>query len=331
MKTSKFLFRNSLIALLFIVGLGTTSCENDFEINADWKETIIIYGLLDPLDSIQQIKINKAFLNSAGSAYEVAQNPDSLYLDSTFATLTEVASGRVIQLVKTRVNKDSGLFGNDPVYVWTTREKILPSSEYRVDVVNPLTGTRASAKTWTLGKAAIQGPVFEQSSVFGLGTPYITTVFTPGDNSFAFDVKFHVMVEQISTLDTNQKSRKMYTWNMLNNFKVIPKVRAIHQMPKPAFMQFLASSIPASAETKHRIKWVGCSFYGGNQTLVDYISVNEPSIGIVQKQADYTNVENGFGVFASRVQQKIWYIPLDKNSLPVLQKDSTTKKLNFIQ
>jgi hypothetical protein len=64
--------------------------------------------------------------------------------------------------------------------------------------------------------------------------------------------------------------------------------------------------------------------------LVDYISVNEPSIGIVQKQADYTNVNNGFGLFASRVQQQILNVPLDKNSLPVLQKDSNTRKLNFV-
>ena len=105
MKTSKNLFRNTCIALLFLVGLTTTSCENDFEINADWKETIIIYGLLDPLDSVQEIKINKAFLNSVGSAYEVAQNPDSLYLDSTFATITEVGSGRLIVLKKTLVSK----------------------------------------------------------------------------------------------------------------------------------------------------------------------------------------------------------------------------------
>ena len=330
MKTSTSLIRNTFIALLFLVGLGISSCENDFEINADWKETIVIYGLLDPLDSVQVIKINKAFLNTSGSAYEVAQNPDSLYLDSTYATLTEVSSGRIIVLQKSIVEKDSGLFGTKPVYAWTTTEKILPNTEYRIDASNPLTGTKASAKTWTLGKAAIQGPVFEQSIVFGIGTPYITTAFTPGDNSFAFDVKLHVMVERISTLDTNQKSQKLYTWHMLTNFRVQPKVRAIHQMPRQAFMQFLGSSIPASNEAKHRIKWMGCSFFGGNQTLVDYISVNEPSIGIVQKQADYTNVENGFGVFASRVQQRILHVPLDKNSLPVLQKDSNTRKLNFI-
>jgi len=330
MKTSKNLIRNTLIAVLFIVGLGTTSCENDFEINAEWKETIIIYGLLDPLDSVQEIKINKAFLNTSGSAYEVAQNPDSLYLDSTYATITEVGTGKIMVLKKTQVNKDSGLFSKQPVYVWTTKEKILPNSEYRVDVINPLTGTKASAKTWTLGKAAIQGPVFEQSVVFGLGTPYITTAFTPGENSFAFDVKLHVMVERISVADTNQKFQKLYTWNMLTNFRVQPKVRAIHQMPRQAFLQFLGFTIPASADVKHRIKWMGCSFYGGNQSLVDYISVNEPSIGIVQKQADYTNVENGFGLFASRVQQQILNIPLDKNSLPVLQKDSNTRKLNFV-
>jgi hypothetical protein len=101
-------------------------------------------------------------------------------------------------------------------------------------------------------------------------------------------------------------------------------------MPRLAFLQFLANSLQAEANKKHRIKWVGFSFHGGNQTLLDYISVNEPSIGIVQKQAEYTNIENGIGLFASRVQQSIMHVPFDRNSLPILQKDSTTKKFNFI-
>ena len=40
-----------------------SGCDNEVDINADWKETIVVYGLLNPNDSIQYIKVNKAFLN----------------------------------------------------------------------------------------------------------------------------------------------------------------------------------------------------------------------------------------------------------------------------
>ena len=38
------------------------SCETDFDVNADWQEVTILYGLLDQNSEIQFIKINKAFL-----------------------------------------------------------------------------------------------------------------------------------------------------------------------------------------------------------------------------------------------------------------------------
>ena len=68
---------------IILVLLAFSSCENTVDINADWKETIVVYGLLDPNDSVQYIKVNKAFLNQNTSAYTVAQISDSLYLDST--------------------------------------------------------------------------------------------------------------------------------------------------------------------------------------------------------------------------------------------------------
>lgn len=330
MKAKDLRITRIFIALVMLIGFSLPSCQTEFEVNAKWKETIIVYGLLDPLDSVQEIKINKAFLNTSGSAYEVAQNPDSLYLDSTYATITELETGRLIILHKTKIKKDSGIFANNEAFVWTTKEPILQNKEYRLDVSNPLSGTKVSAKTWTLGKTAIQGPIFEQSLFFSIGTPYVTTAFTPGENSYAFDVKMHMVVESFYTTDTNKKEEQYIKWNMLTNFMVQPRIRAIHQMPRLAFLQFLANSLKADDKKKHRIKWVGFSFHGGNQTLMDYISVNEPSIGIVQKQAEFTNIDNGMGLFASRVEQSIMHVPFDKNSISILQKDSTTKKFNFI-
>jgi hypothetical protein len=36
------------LTLIFI-----SSCDNEVDINADWKETIVVYGLINPNDSVQ--------------------------------------------------------------------------------------------------------------------------------------------------------------------------------------------------------------------------------------------------------------------------------------
>jgi len=105
----------------------------------------------------------------------------------------------------------------------------------------------------------------------------------------------------------------------------------MRQVPRLSFLQFLQSNITAAPNLKHRIKWVGLTLYAGNQTLVDYISVNEPSIGIVQKQAEFTNIAGGYGLFASRSTSKVWGVPIDGASIVYLQKHELTKALNFVR
>jgi hypothetical protein len=71
-------------------------------------------------------------------------------------------------------------------------------------------------------------------------------------------------------------------------------------------------------------------YYGGNQTLADYISVNQPSIGIVQKTAEYTNIEGGYGIFASRCIQEMRKVKLDASSINLLRTHIETKDLNIV-
>ena len=43
-----------------------SACETDFDVNAEWEETTVVYGLLDASDqnTLQKIKISKAFLGN---------------------------------------------------------------------------------------------------------------------------------------------------------------------------------------------------------------------------------------------------------------------------
>ena len=48
-----------LLIVIIIIG-----CDTDFDVNADWKETTVVYGLLDASLDTQYIRINKGYLGS---------------------------------------------------------------------------------------------------------------------------------------------------------------------------------------------------------------------------------------------------------------------------
>ena len=48
--------------LCLLVFATLFACETDFEVNAPWKETAVIYGLLDQTVDTQRVIIYKAFL-----------------------------------------------------------------------------------------------------------------------------------------------------------------------------------------------------------------------------------------------------------------------------
>ena len=70
----KYFLSWSLLCLIF------TSCETEFDVNSDWQETTVIYGLLNASSDTQYVKINKAFLGNV-NAVQIASISDSIHYD----------------------------------------------------------------------------------------------------------------------------------------------------------------------------------------------------------------------------------------------------------
>lgn len=113
-------------ALLFLVVILATSCSTDVDINAPYKKTTVIFGLLNSdengdgisneLDT-QWVKINKTFLGSGDNTAHAAIRDSSEYQDEDFIkkVVQQIHDGQVInefELVSKEVNnKDvNGVF-----------------------------------------------------------------------------------------------------------------------------------------------------------------------------------------------------------------------------
>jgi len=127
-----------------------TSCSKDFEINDDYKDITIVYGLLNPNDSLSYIRIEKAFLTN-GDIYQTAQIPDSnLYPNKLEVKLYDNNGNKVVTFdTITIYNKEEGIFYAPIMQVYYAKTKLLlnDNDEYTLKIKNPKTGEEQTAKT----------------------------------------------------------------------------------------------------------------------------------------------------------------------------------------
>ncbi len=149
------------IQLTIITVLSLCSCNNDLEILAPDEESISVYGILNPNEPIQKIRINKVYLTN-GDALVAAQDvnqinygPGELYVTlqrfmpgSTIPALTTVNNNlkKEIVLTETVVTTASGNF-NTNQRIWQTSDKLYNSGEYKLSIKNLITGKEFSSQT----------------------------------------------------------------------------------------------------------------------------------------------------------------------------------------
>ena len=88
------------LILFFLTVCSLWSCNEKIDLIGDFRETAIVYGLLDHSDSLHYIKITRAFIGP-GNALEIAQIADSSYFNTVEATIEEIEDG-VVTRRKTR-------------------------------------------------------------------------------------------------------------------------------------------------------------------------------------------------------------------------------------
>jgi len=325
--------------LLFLLpAFVFNSCSNEIEVLADYEENAAIYALLDPYQSLQFVKINKVFTNPSSKASDVAKIADSLYFDSIAPMLVELDNGSVrrsIPLYKANILlKDSGLFANSPNYLYVTNEQIFPQFNYRLDLRLPKSNKYVTATTnMVRGIGTFFQPVSLGQRVFSIPpTGSIQILFNTGTNGKIYDAYFNFNYLEINKADTSIRTTKTIRWKILRSFRAISdKVSesVIQRIPSLSFYSLLINEIPVDLTVTRRFLPCSVEFIGGNLELDNYIEASTPSIGIVQKQTDYTNIVNGIGLFGARSTLFIDQVQLALPSKTTIINDMPYRALDF--
>lgn len=329
------------------------SCKTDFDVASDWKEILIVYGLLEPNDTIHYVRIQKAFLDEETGALDIAPISDSIYTqDSLVVTIRDVESDITYNLQKIQspssgIIKDPGIFGSTPNVLFTFTAALVPSNTYELMVTNVRTKLVVTAKTKILGtdfvfrKPGLLTKYNNSTDFRELRYDYIqpeatfSIDFKPVDNAFVYQLDATLHMDNYERVGTawNVTGKETVDWNIFKNEFRSDFSTAIGNFISNDYLRISffdnlnvkLTGVPPSTGTHRKMEHISFEMTAAGEELQKYIDINSDNFDITEgfSKPVYTNIENGLGIFSSRITVPITYdhnfAPFDVENLFVIE------------
>jgi hypothetical protein len=329
------MFRYFSLSFFAIALNMLTSCNEKVNLTGDFKETAVVFGLLNHADSLHYVKITRAFIGP-GSALDIAKIPDSSYFNQVAATVQEVVNGNV---TRTWILRDTVITGKN-----TNGAFYAPDQKVFYFKTLPTTGggtiqTSPNPALSSLNpdaiyrfKAIINNGEFEVSAqtnlVNGITTnsssqnfsfkfadnpgSYISTGLSVSNTGTSFIVNASLGI-RIAEYQDGSFTEKTIPWN-IGEAEVLPNTARTFSVVGKTFYEIVRDNVTINAAiNKRTLSGIQVTITGGAEELYNYMTVNKPSSSLAQNKPSYTNltVTNGkrvVGIFSSR-QTLTFYKP----------------------
>lgn len=335
------------------MGILLTACSTELEINAPYKNITVVEGLLNMRDSLQFIKINKAFLGE-GDALAFAQiadsnewAPDAIEYARVVRKLngTTVATYDLQDSVFT--NREPGTFyaPAQRIYYFSdpqsytlliggvqTRVFLDQNSEYSLEL--KVKGEEIGATTTIVNDfsfiGANQNPtiVVELMSGSNFGEYFLGWTSNTDGKRYVAEYRFNYKevrngVEGELKTITSRLGTVVRTGGSVNESMSV-------SMAGQQFFENIAASIPSDPSVERRI-FLGLDFIVSvaNDEFHTFLTLGEPISGIIEDRPAYSNVTNGYGIFGSRYVKRITGKRLGPLALAQLADGDITGTLRF--
>jgi len=358
--------RRTIFLLAAIFTLGLSRCTTDVDLTAPYVSIPVVFGLLDAEADTQWVRINRTWLGD-GDQTQIALIPDSSEyetsrLSARFVEVVNDIDTRVFELRDTLLqNKDEdGVFfaPEHKAYYAPTRanESLNPDALYRLDIViDDSVNVSAETNMIAVSIGNIQQPPAGLNNVklnfANVGPSQVTYpnypfkwVSTPGASRYdaVLLVHFieHYWADDFHTVLDSTRDRTIE----MPIGTVDPYGDAGYQELEKLFDgQVFFNTLKTRLDKNIRITrelgvWdeedqIARAFdfllIVANETLAIYLDVNAPVTGIIQERPEYSNVNGGLGLWASRTTQGVFGLGYTTDTIEHLQEGDDTAELNF--
>lgn len=337
--------------LFFVIVLASaffySSCGNDIDLTAEWKDIPIVYGLISPKDSVNYIRLEKAFLDNNTSALQIAQNPDSLYYDNITVQIKSLNPDNEVTYDLVRVDgnlegfpRDEGIFASAPNYLYKLEnpngELLEQGEDYELQINRGDNLPLVTASATMVSRIQIRQPEISQANVGDVNWSFsgLNIDWRASPDAFIFDVLISMHIEEKDI--SNPANDRIITldWKIKENLEAVVinnQVRLDTRISAQELYQYLSNRLEANTNVSRDFLSFDILVSGGGEALFRYISAGNANTGITSTQVipTYTNLSEGFGIFSSKNFDFHEGYTLNSETVDSLQNNPLTRDLNF--
>lgn len=328
--------------LLICIPFVLISCDESFDVNDEWEDITVVYGILSPDDQVHYLKINKAFLGS-GNAYEMAGESDSIqYLFDLDVRLEYIVEGTVQQSIVFRdtiMYKDSlDVFGYPTIFstenniIYYAQASLVKGGKYKLVISKPGNAKLVWAETTLMSdtKLRIIKPSNTSQSLRFENYDFSQTIewLTIADGRLyqpTIRLNYTETLNGVTNnrfIDWQQKSYSSQTVNGGETLRTTYLSRG--------FFENLKAQIPVIPGVVRRFVGLDFLIFVGSDELNSYIQISKPSGSIVEERPTWTNIQNGYGLFSSKCSKSLLGKVISQQALDSLANGMYTKDLGFV-
>jgi hypothetical protein len=344
--------KKSLLGMFVAIALFS-SCSEDVDLTAPYKDITVTYGLLDADNDTNWIRIQKAYLGD-DNALLYAVIPDSLYYPTTLdawikaynASSVQVDSIHLERLTNVFV-KDPGTFATDSNVLYRAVRTLNLNYTYKLFIKKP-NGDTTSSQTILCNDITMAYPPtsatplqWEPVIVGPPNTKTVTFRWVHDANSYAYQLglRFHYQEWEVGTPGNVTDTSFTYYYPMFRptaDFSCFGN-QVCYDITKQQFYGMIVDHIaedpsgtPPPNYHQRRFISLDVIVLQASEELYNYITINAPSLSYVQKVTAYTNIVNGQGIFGSRTTGGLNGLNLVTQTKDSLRLGMYTYQLNFV-
>jgi len=297
----------------------TFSCETDLEV-APYKDVTIVYGIINIKDTVQYLRINRGFLTT-DDPYNYTQVNDSVnYPENAFQVFLEEYKddemiGEPVEYEPVDRQKEPGLFSNESNCVYMTNTPINEECQYKLRVIERSTGRELTGWATVLGTITMEESFYQERAFYRV------------------DYRAEPMYEYQGSLDPTEHEHyimRFLYWEYVGNetyFKYVDWVPSVDPLGYKdddtntqlfdQYYEYLATQISVDPNVKRRARGVDYMLALPGIELQNFIQVYEQPTN-PHFFPEYTNVENGGGIFGSIYGYTYFGLRLKKRTLDTI-------------
>ncbi len=332
------------VTLCILLLAMIVSCDNELDINGDYIEKVVVFGLLDYADDTNFIRIEKTFLEPNTNAMVLAADPAQLFYqaheldvyleqwkDNVFiARLTvDYVDGDSLGL-----EKEEGTFATSPNILYRITDQLDSMSTYKLFAIKTATGDTISAETNIVHDYYLYYPTISNTYISFADTGNITYTCHQAVNAKMYELwmDFNYYEKNIYTNDSVLITLKWQIFNGKIGDNIDGYSNISYTIPRHSFYNFLSASIQPNENVIRTAVGVNFHWYaGGIELYYQYLNILA-NLGINEDyiSPEYTNINGGIGMFSSRHAEHATAIKLYDNTLDSIACGSKTNNLQFV-